>query len=159
MPYVSQAGNSCNSSKRKIRGHLGETSGVDCSVPVESLTDSVSKLDLKAPGQARREYEKALRALYEKSFANAVESLTKSIVIYPNFVAAHNALGSAYLDLGQNDRHKKNSRRPSHWTIICLIPFSTWAGLSLRSKTIRVRNSPCKRHRRSPPSICICSRL
>ena len=74
---------------------------------VESLTDSVSKLDLKAPRQARREYEKALRALYEKSFANAVESLTKSIAIYPNFVAAHNALGSAYLDLSQNERAKK----------------------------------------------------
>jgi Ca-activated chloride channel family protein len=74
---------------------------------VESLTDSVSKLDLKAPRQARREYEKALRALYEKSFANAVESLTKSIAIYPNFVAAHNALGSAYLDLGQNEQAQK----------------------------------------------------
>jgi VWFA-related protein len=74
---------------------------------VESLTDSVSKLDLKAPRQARREYEKALRALYEKSFANAVESLTKSIAIYPNFVAAHNALGSAYLDLGHNEQAQK----------------------------------------------------
>lgn len=74
---------------------------------VESLTDSVSKLDLKAPRQSRREYEKALRALYEKSFANAVESLTKSIAIYPNFVAAHNALGSAYLDLGQNEQAQK----------------------------------------------------
>jgi Ca-activated chloride channel family protein len=74
---------------------------------IESLTDSVSKLDLKAPRQARREYEKALRALYEKSFANAVESLTKSIAIYPNFVAAHNALGSAYLDLSQNEQAQK----------------------------------------------------
>jgi Ca-activated chloride channel homolog len=74
---------------------------------VESLTDSVSKLDLRAPGQARREYEKALRALYEKSFANAVQRLTKSLAIYPNFVAAHNALGSAYLDLGQNEQAQK----------------------------------------------------
>jgi Ca-activated chloride channel family protein len=74
---------------------------------VETLTDSVSKLDLKAPRQARREYEKALRALYEKSFAHAVESLSKSIAICPNFVAAHNALGSAYLELGQNEQAQK----------------------------------------------------
>ncbi len=33
----------------------------------------------------------------------AVGHLTKSLAIYPKFVAAHNALGSAYLGLGQND--------------------------------------------------------
>jgi len=33
----------------------------------------------------------------------AVEHLVKSTAIYPKFVAAHNALGSAYLSLGQNE--------------------------------------------------------
>jgi Ca-activated chloride channel family protein len=69
---------------------------------LESLSSSVSKLDLKAPAAARREYEKGTRLLIQKNFSGAVESLTKATSMYPHFVAAHNALGSAYLKLGQN---------------------------------------------------------
>ena len=70
---------------------------------VQSPSGSVSKLDLKAPGKARREYERGYRLLMRNDLQGAVEDLTKSIAIYPKFVAAHNALGSAYLGLGQND--------------------------------------------------------
>jgi len=73
----------------------------------ENAADSVSKLDLKAPGQARREYEKGRRLLFEKHPDRAVESLIRSISVYPSFVAAHSALGSAYLDLGQNEQAQK----------------------------------------------------
>jgi Ca-activated chloride channel homolog len=71
---------------------------------VENLSDSVSKLDLKAPGSARREYEKGTQLLRNKNFPEAVEHLSKSLSTYPSFVAAHNALGSAYLDMGQNEK-------------------------------------------------------
>src|ERR1035438_8317266 len=55
-----------------------------------SLSASVSKLDLKAPSAAHREYEKGTRFLIQKNFNGAVASLTKAVTIYPNFVSAHN---------------------------------------------------------------------
>jgi len=64
---------------------------------------NLSKLDLKAPGRAQREYEKGLRLFVRKDFQNAAEHLTEAIEIYPNFVSAHNALGCTYFSAGQND--------------------------------------------------------
>jgi Ca-activated chloride channel homolog len=72
--------------------------------PLEDPAISVSQLDLKAPGKARKEYDKAYRLLNQRHYQDAVERLTAALSIYPNFVAAHNALGSSYLALGQNDR-------------------------------------------------------
>src|ERR1700686_2915745 len=71
---------------------------------IGSSTDSVSNLDLGAPRQARREYDKGLQLLLQRHLKDAVEHLGKSVSLYPKFVAAHTALGSAYMDLGQNDR-------------------------------------------------------
>ena len=70
---------------------------------VQSPSGSVSKLDLKAPGKARREYDQGYRLLMRNDPRGAVEHLAKAVGIYPKFVAAHNALGSAYLNLGEND--------------------------------------------------------
>jgi len=71
---------------------------------LESPSGTVSKLDLKAPGSARREFEKGYQLLMRKDLQAAIEHLAKSTTIYPNFVAAHNALGTAYLSLGQNQQ-------------------------------------------------------
>jgi Ca-activated chloride channel family protein len=71
---------------------------------LESHNGSLSKLDLKAPWKARREYEKGYQLLMRKDFQSAVEHLTTATSVYSNFVAAHNALGSAYLGLAQNDQ-------------------------------------------------------
>jgi len=60
---------------------------------------TVSKFDLKAPGKARNEYTKGLRALAKNDLAAAVESLKKAVGIYPKYVAAYNALGYAYCQL------------------------------------------------------------
>jgi VWFA-related protein len=76
-----------------------------------SLSASVSKLDLKAPSAAHREYEKGTRFLIQKNFNGAVARLTKAVTIYPNFVSAHNALGSAYLSLGQNEQAQSEFSR------------------------------------------------
>ena len=67
---------------------------------VQAPSGSISKLDLKAPAKARHEYEKGYQLLMKRDAAGAVAHLTKSIEIYPNFVAAHNALGTAYLNQG-----------------------------------------------------------
>jgi VWFA-related protein len=74
---------------------------------LEAPSDSVSVLDLKAPGAARHEYDKGLQFVAQNKFGSAVEHLTTAIAIYPSFVAAHNALGLAYMHLGQNDQAHK----------------------------------------------------
>ena len=74
------------------------------SSPLESPGGSLSKLDLKAPGKARHEYDKGYQLLQRKDLQGAVEHLTAATSIYTSYVAAHNALGSAYLALGQNDK-------------------------------------------------------
>ena len=71
---------------------------------ISSPTDSVSQLDLAAPKGARQEYDKGLQLLMQNRLDEGVRHLTKSISLYPSFVAAHTALGSAYLDLGQNEQ-------------------------------------------------------
>lgn len=70
---------------------------------LESLSGPVSKLDLKAPGGARREFAKGTQLLIRKSYIDAADHLKKAISIYPDFVAAHNGLGSAYLYLGKSE--------------------------------------------------------
>ena len=79
--------------------------------PLESPSGSVSNLDLKAPWRARREYEKGYQLLMRKDLAAALERLSKATAIYPSFVAAHNALGTAYLDLNQNERARDEFAR------------------------------------------------
>jgi Ca-activated chloride channel family protein len=71
--------------------------------PLQGPSGSVSRLDLKAPEKARREYAKGYEKLTRKDLRGAVEHLTSAISVYPQFVGAHNALGSAYLRMGQND--------------------------------------------------------
>jgi len=72
--------------------------------PLDTANGSLSKLDLKAPGKARHEYEKGYQLLMRKDLQGAVEHLTAATTIYSSFVSAHNSLGSAYLGLGQNDQ-------------------------------------------------------
>lgn len=72
--------------------------------PLQSPSGSVSKLDLKAPGKAQREFQKGYQLLMRKDPGGAVEHLVRATTIYPQFVAAHNALGTAYLNLNQNEK-------------------------------------------------------
>jgi Ca-activated chloride channel homolog len=72
--------------------------------PVLDQANSVSKLDLVAPKNARKEYEKGYLHLLRKELPAAVDHLARATSIYPSFVAAHDALGIAYLNLGQNQQ-------------------------------------------------------
>lgn len=69
--------------------------------PLESPDNSVSQLDLKAPRNARKEYEKGYLQLMRKDMQGAIDHLARATSIYPSFVAAHSALGIAYLNFGQ----------------------------------------------------------
>ena len=71
--------------------------------PLETPSGALSKLDLKAPGKAKHEYDKGYQFLMRKDLQSAVDHLTTATTIYPSYVAAHNALGTAYLNLGQKD--------------------------------------------------------
>src|SRR5580704_15839024 len=77
------------------------------SSPLQTRGGSISSLDLKSPGKARSEYEKGYRFLMRKDLQAAIQHLSKSIAIYPGFVAAHNALGTAYLSLGESQRARE----------------------------------------------------
>ena len=69
--------------------------------PLEDAGNAVSRLDLAAPKNARKEYDKGYLHLIRKQLQPAIEHLSSAISLYPNFVAAHNALGVAYLNAGQ----------------------------------------------------------
>jgi Ca-activated chloride channel homolog len=71
--------------------------------PLEDPRISVSKLDLKAPGKARKEYEKGMTLMARRDFTAAADHMTQAVTMYPEFVAAHNALGSSYLSMGKNE--------------------------------------------------------
>jgi Ca-activated chloride channel homolog len=66
---------------------------------LEMADEFVSVMDLKAPGKASREYAKGRQFLLKKNFAAALQHLSLATTIYPNYVAAYNALGSTYLEL------------------------------------------------------------
>lgn len=74
--------------------------------PLQTPSGSVSNLDLKAPGKAQREYKKGYLLLMRNDPKAAIEHLSRAIAVYQKYVAAHNAMGSAYLNLQQNDEAK-----------------------------------------------------
>jgi len=65
---------------------------------------TVSKFDLKAPGRAKDAYTHALQAMAKNDLKSAVEALQKAIALYPNYVAAHNALGCTYFQLKEYEQ-------------------------------------------------------
>lgn len=71
----------------------------------KKLVDSgtVSVLDLQAPAGAVREFNTAATLLGKQKAQEAVAHLQKAIKQYKKFVSAHNNLGLAYQDLGEND--------------------------------------------------------
>lgn len=72
--------------------------------PLQDPANSVSKLDLAAPKNARKEYDKGYLHLVRRELQAAIDHLARATSIYPSFVAAHNSLGIAYLNLGQKQQ-------------------------------------------------------
>lgn len=71
----------------------------------QELIDSgaVSALDLDAPNNAVEQFNRASTLLKAQKSQEAVKYLKKAISDYPKFVAAHMALGRAFVDLGERD--------------------------------------------------------
>lgn len=79
--------------------------------PLQDLAIAVSKLDFAAPLKARREYYTGYRLLSGGEYQDARDHLTRATSSYPNFVAAHIALGTAYLRLGENEHARDEFAR------------------------------------------------
>jgi tetratricopeptide (TPR) repeat protein len=79
----------------------------DQTSPLQNPALMVSQLDLKAPKSAKKEFEKGYQFYSRKDYQPAIEHLAKALATYPDYVAAHNALGSAYLGLDRNDEARE----------------------------------------------------
>ena len=90
---------------------LINSQGPNATSQLQAPSGSVSKLDLKAPAKAQHEYAKGYQLLMKKDSQGAIAHLTKSLEIYPSFVAAHNALGTAYLNQGHADQAMEQFNR------------------------------------------------
>jgi VWFA-related protein len=75
--------------------------------PLQNPALMVSQLDLKAPKEAKKEFEKGYQYYSRKDYQSAIEHLAKALAAYPDYVAAHNTLGSAYLGLDRNDEARE----------------------------------------------------
>jgi VWFA-related protein len=79
--------------------------------PLQNPALMVSQLDLKAPKPARKEFEKGFLFYNQKQYQAAVEHLLQAVTLYPEYVAARNALGSSYLGLSRNDEAREQFAR------------------------------------------------
>ena len=66
-------------------------------------TASVTELSQNIPSGAKKEFDKASRALHDGKTEEALAHLRKAIALYPGFVMAHNDLGAQLLGLGKPD--------------------------------------------------------
>jgi Ca-activated chloride channel family protein len=71
--------------------------------PLQNPALMVSQLDLRAPKPAKKEFEKGFELFNQKQYQPAVEHLVHAVTIYPDYVAAHNTLGSSYMGLSRNE--------------------------------------------------------
>jgi tetratricopeptide (TPR) repeat protein len=55
---------------------------------------------LRIPGKAIKEYERARKAFQHGDLQDSADHLQKALHIYPDFIQAHNALGLRFLQLG-----------------------------------------------------------
>jgi Ca-activated chloride channel homolog len=99
--------------------------------------DSVSKLDLMAPGKARSEYTKGFADLYRKNFNGAAAHFEKAVAIFPKYVSAHNALGTAYMNLSQNEK-----ARTEFQTAVSLDDHLPFSSTNLALACIAVKDYP-----------------
>lgn len=98
-------------------------------------TDMVSVAQFKVPGKARKEYEKAEKALSKRKLDEANKRIAKALDIYPNFAEALTlrailAMDSKQVEPAIADLQKAIESDPSYATAY----FAMGAVLSLQSK-------------------------
>ena len=72
---------------------------------------SVSSLDLRAPGDARKHFRSGEKAVQTGQWEEARMYFEKAIQAYPQYVSAHNNLGVAWGKLGQPEKARAAFRR------------------------------------------------
>lgn len=108
MGLLSPEGNTASSSSAAAQVQLPATYldltlvDADLRSAIEGQYGVISRWDLQAPAKAQREYKKGYQLLGRKEFGAALQHMSAALVAYPNYVAAHNGLGAAYLALNQN---------------------------------------------------------
>ena len=84
---------------------LGEFEFNDSVAPPSSASGGiVDKSELLIPSKAIKEFQRSMKAFDSGDFRSASEHLEKATKIAPDFVQAHNNLGSLYINLGEYDR-------------------------------------------------------
>ncbi len=73
-------------------------------------TVSAIELGREIPSSARKEFEKASKASSEGKTDEAIFHLRRAIILYPNFVMAHNDLGAQLLGQGKLDEAAQELR-------------------------------------------------
>lgn len=71
------------------------------------VPETISVTSLKAPAKARRAYEKALKQIGRRDYANAARQLTRAVRLYPDYADAWYQLGVARQALGEIEEARK----------------------------------------------------
>jgi Ca-activated chloride channel family protein len=103
--------------------------------PLQNPALTVSQLDLRAPKDARREFDKGFQQFSGKQFQQAAQHFLQALTIYPDYVAAHNALGSSYLAL-----HREQDARNEFAKAAVLDPHLPAPFLNLCYAELALRN-------------------
>ncbi len=92
----------------------------------------ISAADLNVPAKARGEFEKGVKHLQKREFQKSAERFAKAIADYPQFAAAHNDLGVAYMYLADDERARAefeaasriNERAPIVYENLCRVALA-----------------------------------
>lgn len=71
--------------------------------PSSAPAGTIDKRELLIPSKAIKEFRRSMKAFDSGDFRSAAEHLEKATRIAPDFVQAHNNLGSIYINLGEYD--------------------------------------------------------
>jgi Tfp pilus assembly protein PilF len=63
---------------------------------VAAASPSVAAVDLNVPEAARKEFDKATKAIADQNWTKALHELNRAISLYPRYAPAYNNLGVAY---------------------------------------------------------------
>lgn len=74
---------------------------IESSLPVSG---TVSARELLIPAKAKKEFKRGRKAYMASDFKSSAEHFEKAIQMYPDFVEAHNNLGSSYLMAGASEK-------------------------------------------------------
>jgi thioredoxin-like negative regulator of GroEL len=72
--------------------------------PASAPTGTIDQRELRIPDKAIREFDRSMKAFDSGDFRAAANHLEKATKIAPDFVQAHNNLGSMYINLKEYDR-------------------------------------------------------